>query len=890
MMRLQHRSPGFVSLAYAAAGVAWIVVSDAALLYAVEDPRLAEQMGPAKGLFYVTGTALLLYLLLRSRDGSAAADADEPSSWSAGRWMLLAAGVLVVPLLGVVVYLVGARNDEHEALQNVDTIAGLKASQVESWVDERRGDAIQLAASPGFIERLANVRAGDDTENLRPMLERLQAMVAAYGYDAVTLLDGAGRLVVQAGRPHDVEEAFREQVRRAEGRPGVSLFGVERDIAGRLYIHFVVPLWRSTEFGSELAGSAILHADPVQFLYPLIQGWPTRSPSGESLLVRQDGRSVVYLSQPRHKGGAPLVVREQLDLADRPAAMAVRANRAGSARGVDYRGKAVLASWRPIRGTDWHIVAKLDRDEALVGARESAAAVAVVAGFAMLLLGLAVLAYLRAQGAIRRIAAERRSDELLRQFFSLPFIGMAVTSPSTKHWLRFNDRLCEILGYSREEMTRIPWSDMTHPGDLDKDLAEFDRVMRGESEGYIMEKRFVRKDGVVVDAVIDVKCVRGPDGAVDHFVATIDDITERKASELRLRRLARLYATLSECNQAVVHCGSQEPLFDRVCRAMVEKGGMKLAWIGMIGKDGKSVAPVASAGTGDAVEYVQDIRVSTDPDDPHGRGPTGTAMRENRLFWTEDFASDPRTAPWHERAARYGLGASAAMPLSKGGAVVGVLTVYAAEIGGFDEEMRGLLGEMGRDIGFALDNFEREARRLLAEATLRENERQFRSLFESSIDAILLTAPDGRILAANAAACAMLDRTEEEILEGGRHLVVDASDPRLPAALAERQRTGRFRGELTFVRKDGTRFPGEVSTSVFRDRAGELRTSMIIRDVSDRNRAEAQLREQIEELERWNRATLDREIRILEMKREVNAALATQGRSAAYPEAEGTAQ
>ena len=119
----------------------------------------------------------------------------------------------------------------------------------------------------------------------------------------------------------------------------------------------------------------------------------------------------------------------------------------------------------------------------------------------------------------------------------------------------------------------------------------------------------------------------------------------------------------------------------------------------------------------------------------------------------------------------------------------------------------------------------------------------FRSLFAASLDAVLLTAPDGRILAANAAACRLFGYSEPELIAAGRSLVVDSSDPALAAALQERARTGKFHGELTFVRKDGTRFPGEISSAVFTDRQGRQFTSMVIRDITERKWAEAALKE-----------------------------------------------
>ncbi len=136
-----------------------------------------------------------------------------------------------------------------------------------------------------------------------------------------------------------------------------------------------------------------------------------------------------------------------------------------------------------------------------------------------------------------------------------------------------------------------------------------------------------------------------------------------------------------------------------------------------------------------------------------------------------------------------------------------------------------------------------------AEQALRESEEKYRLLFENSLDAVLLTMPDGAILHANPAACQIFGRTEAEIRQAGLQGLMDATDPRLPAALQERQRTGSFMGELALLRRDGQRFQAEVSSSVFRGRDGQMRTSMIIRDITERKRAEAEIRELNMELE-----------------------------------------
>jgi len=119
----------------------------------------------------------------------------------------------------------------------------------------------------------------------------------------------------------------------------------------------------------------------------------------------------------------------------------------------------------------------------------------------------------------------------------------------------------------------------------------------------------------------------------------------------------------------------------------------------------------------------------------------------------------------------------------------------------------------------------------------------YKSIFNNSMDAVLLTHPDGTILYANSAAEELFGYTQKEICRLGRSGIVDTKDPNLVMLLDERARNGRSRGELTFIKKDGSKFPGEISTNVFKDKNGVMDTFMIIRDISRRKNAEESLKE-----------------------------------------------
>ncbi len=128
------------------------------------------------------------------------------------------------------------------------------------------------------------------------------------------------------------------------------------------------------------------------------------------------------------------------------------------------------------------------------------------------------------------------------------------------------------------------------------------------------------------------------------------------------------------------------------------------------------------------------------------------------------------------------------------------------------------------------------------ERRLAEEKSIYHSLYAHSDDGVLLSAPDGRIFVASPAACRMLGMSEAQICRAGRQGIVDPASPNLAALLEERDRTGRARGELIFRRGDGTSFEGELTSAVFTDRHGELRNTVIIRDVSARVKAESDLR------------------------------------------------
>ena len=153
------------------------------------------------------------------------------------------------------------------------------------------------------------------------------------------------------------------------------------------------------------------------------------------------------------------------------------------------------------------------------------------------------------------------NEEQFHKYFNLGLIGMAITSPE-KGWLSVNDKLCEILGYTREELFNLTWAEITYPNDLEIDIEQFNRVLEGEIEGYTIDKRFINKNGNVIYASISANCIRKDDGGVDHFVALVQDITTRKLAEIKLQQMnvelellvASRTKALKEANELLQTC------------------------------------------------------------------------------------------------------------------------------------------------------------------------------------------------------------------------------------------------------------------------------------------------------------------------------------------------
>jgi PAS domain S-box-containing protein len=257
---------------------------------------------------------------------------------------------------------------------------------------------------------------------------------------------------------------------------------------------------------------------------------------------------------------------------------------------------------------------------------------------------------------------------------------------------------------------------LVHPEDRDNVQAAFETFLKNHLP-HSVEYRIISQDGTERIIHENGEVVFDALGTPVHAVGTVQDITERKKAEKQILRLNRLYAILSEVNQAIVRSTDQYSLFQEICRVVVKHGGFALAWIGIVDEESGIVKPAASNSIKEG--YLDNIRVTVG-DEPEGMGPTGSAIRRNKLQIVNDFLSNPRTSPWHKEAEKLGFNSVAAIPLKLNGKTIGALTMYGGEKHFFHGQMSGLLLQLAEDISFALENLDREARRKETERALQK--------------------------------------------------------------------------------------------------------------------------------------------------------------------------
>jgi PAS domain S-box-containing protein len=322
----------------------------------------------------------------------------------------------------------------------------------------------------------------------------------------------------------------------------------------------------------------------------------------------------------------------------------------------------------------------------------------------------------------------------------------------------------------------------------------------------------------------------------DGLTIYFQDVTDRKKIETKLIHANRLYAVLSQINQAIVRIKDRDRLFREACCIAVEYGKFRMAWIGLVDDEHKLVRPAHHCGIEDG--YLDGIKISL-ADEPEGRGPTGTAIRQGKRFICNDIRNDPGMVPWRDKALASGYASSGAFPIKLHGSVVGTVNLYSGEPQFFKEDEINLVEEITDDIAYALENIEKEAR-------LVESEKKFRTAFENAAIGMSLTGVDGGFMSVNEALCRMLGYSAEELMArtfgDGTHPEDLAISKEVVMGLLEGKRVASH-FEKRYLHRDGHVIWTMVSTFLVRNETDEpLYFITHIQDITERIKAEESVR------------------------------------------------
>ena len=315
--------------------------------------------------------------------------------------------------------------------------------------------------------------------------------------------------------------------------------------------------------------------------------------------------------------------------------------------------------------------------------------------------GVVILASVRDVSARKQVEdALRQSEEKMRTI--LTSLESNVVIIDETHTIRYINHVSP--GLTPEEVvgsSLLPWV-------LEEDRGKVEQAIRQtfiSGEPAEIEYRAIGSGREV--AWFQVRFARMPEITPPSLVLIAHDITDLKSTEQVLKRTNRALRTLSEGNQALIHAKCEPELLQAVCRAVVEKGGYRMAWVGYAEQDaGRSIRPVAQAGFDEG--YLQQARISW-AENEYGQGPSGCAVRTRQTCLAQNIASDPDMTPWREAAVERGYAASIALPLLQQERCLGVLAIYAAEPEAFDKEEVVLLEEMAADLAFGIVTLRNQA-------------------------------------------------------------------------------------------------------------------------------------------------------------------------------------
>ncbi len=608
-------------------------------------------------------------------------DGDSRTGPRLRTWAALFALIALALLAGGYGYYRGeAERIRQEKYHDIAAIGELKTGQIREWRQARLADARRSAASPFFRRALAEWRRTPDAPGLRAdWQKRLQLEQEAYGYADVLLLDLDGRILLAANDdPDPVDSATQRAVAAALAGRDAVFSDFYRSSHGPVYLDTVVPVPDAE--GHPLA-VLVLRSDAASYLYPLIQSWPTPSRSAETLLVRREDEAVVYLNQLRHRANTALSLRTPLAQGDLPAARAALGQQ-GLFQGHDYRGVEVLADLRPVSGSPWFLVTKVDAEEILAEARYRAGMIALFVLLGILLAAaVTAIAYRRRQAGLylELYRSEREQRETQEEFrTTLYSIGDAVITTDQEGRVRQMNPVAEQLtGWPEAEARGQPLVDVFHIVNEETRAVVENPVQRVLREGTVVglanHTLLVGRDGSERPIADSSAPIRDESGTIAGVMLVFRDQTEERAAEQEVHRNEARMRSLVSILQ--YQADSMQDFLDYALNEAIQLTGSKIGYLYRYYEDRREF--VLNSWSREVMRVCTIVNPQTCYE-LDKTGLWGEAVRQRRPILVNDFtAAHPLKKGYPEGHAK--LLKYLTVPVFNGGRIVGVVGVANKE-------------------------------------------------------------------------------------------------------------------------------------------------------------------------------------------------------------------
>ncbi|MFA5078455.1 MAG: PAS domain S-box protein [Dehalococcoidia bacterium] len=509
-------------------------------------------------IFVVTSTILctilsvvFLYRDKRRKSPDRALTASGISSYTPLTLLLifvfLSIGILIA---GHFFYSSYEHNYRSQVEHQLSSIADLKASELIQWRKERIGDANLLFRNPVFSNTVqAFLERPDDTASKEHLRSWLYHYLQIGQYEQLLLLDTEGRVrmsVPDTNQPvaqHIIDDA---DLTLHSGKLTVSDLHFH-DESSQPHMMILVPVFREKDDSVPLGVVALL-IDPYRYLYPLISDWPTDSETAETLIVRRDGDSVLFLNDLKYEQNAALELRIPLTQTDVPAVKAVLGED-GIVEGIDYRGQRVIADIRYIPDSPWFMIARIDTSEVYAPLTQILWLVIALVGILLIGAGAGVGLVWRLQNIqvyqekAKIVDALRISEERHRLIIDRS-LDMIYTLDAASKFLFVSPASERIMGFKPSEMQGQTFRSFIHPDDVsmvERELNSFIETGRFQPG---LEYRVKHASGGWRWHTTSGNRVLDENGSFLYFVGIAHDTTERRNITESLKALSLRYSAL----------------------------------------------------------------------------------------------------------------------------------------------------------------------------------------------------------------------------------------------------------------------------------------------------------------------------------------------------------